>query len=230
MARRYPAETVSDGRQYGPRGLVRHWLELIYPIRDHIDEDGNQLINWVAQVQSTRRVPQNWSLPGKLEDFYPLFADWRFDWLDAAALIRNADMILEYPMVDREPLAQWTRGRVTLVADAAHPMYPRGGNGANQGILDARTLAGCLKRERHLDAAFRSYEEARIKAANAVVLINRSAASDVRLRVLYERSGGKPVARIQDIVSRRELAALSENYKRVAGFERETLRRRASLV
>jgi len=57
-----------------------------------------------------------------------------------------ADAVLEYPMVDQDPLPRWSFGRLTLLGDAAHPMYPRGGNGAAQGILDARSLAGCLKR------------------------------------------------------------------------------------
>jgi 2-polyprenyl-6-methoxyphenol hydroxylase-like FAD-dependent oxidoreductase len=219
----------------GSSMAVAGWLEVgklvVYPIRNNADAEGRQLVNWVAEIQSPRNVLQDWSLPGKLEDFYPTFASWTFDWLDCAALLRNADLILEYPMVDRDPLAWWSKGRVTLLGDAAHPMYPRGSNGAGQAILDARTLAGCLKRAAgDAPAAFAAYERARLEAANRVVLMNRTDPPDAILREVWKRSGDRPFARIEDVIPREELEAISERYKRVAGFERESLARRESLV
>ena len=89
-------------------------------------------------------------------------------------MIRKPEIVLEYPMVDRDPLPRWTHGRVTLVGDAAHPMYPRGGNGANQAILDARALARCVKAAADVPAALAAYEAERLKAANGVVLQNRA--------------------------------------------------------
>jgi len=159
-----------------------------------------------------------------------VFADRRFDWLDCAALIRDCGQFFEYPMVDRDPLPYWTLGRVTLLGDAAHPMYPRGSNGAGQAILDARALAGCLKRELDVPEALKAYETARLKAANELVLLNRADPPDTMLREVHRRTGDKPFARIEDVIAREELVALSENYKRVAGFERDSLARRASLV
>jgi 2-polyprenyl-6-methoxyphenol hydroxylase-like FAD-dependent oxidoreductase len=218
----------------GATMAVAGWLEVgklvVYPIRDRMDAEGRQLVNWVAEIQSPHHVMQDWSLPGKLEDFYPTFAGWKFDWLDCAALIRDAEMILEYPMVDRDPLPWWTQGRVTLLGDAAHPMYPRGSNGAGQAILDARTLAGCLKRGRDAPAALKAYEAVRLPATREVVLMNRTDPPDAILREVWKRSGDRPFARIEDVISREELEAISENYKRVAGFERESLARRGSLV
>src|SRR5271165_770225 len=102
---------------------ARHTTLIVYPIRDNIDAGGNQLINWVAEIEREVAAAVDWSKPGRLEDFYPSYQDWTFDWLDAAALIRNADLILSYPMVDRDPLERWTFGRVTLLGDAALPMY-----------------------------------------------------------------------------------------------------------
>ena len=216
----------------GASMAVAGWLEVgkmvIYPIREATD--GKQLINWVAEIQSPRNIIQDWALPGKLEDFQPTFAGWRFDWLDCAALIRDADMILEYPMVDRDPLPFWTRGRVTLLGDAAHPMYPRGSNGAGQAILDARVLAGCLLREKDVAVALKQYESVRLKAANEVVLMNRANPPDAILREVWKRSGDRPFAKIEDVISNAELVALSENYKRVAGFERDALAKRGSFV
>jgi 2-polyprenyl-6-methoxyphenol hydroxylase-like FAD-dependent oxidoreductase len=216
----------------GASMAVAGWLDVgklvIYPIRK--PEDGMQLVNWVAEIQSPRNVMQDWNLGGRIEDFYPTFEQWSFDWLDCAAMIRGADQVLEYPMVDRDPLPFWTRGRVTLLGDAAHPMYPRGSNGAGQAILDARTLTGCLKKNGETEIALREYEQLRLKAANDLVLMNRANPPDAILREVWRRSGDKPFARIEDVISGAELTALSENYKRVAGFERESLARRGSLV
>jgi 2-polyprenyl-6-methoxyphenol hydroxylase-like FAD-dependent oxidoreductase len=210
------------------------WLEcgklVIYPIRKQIDADGRQLINWVTEIQSPRNVMADWSLGGRLEDFYPTFAGWRFDWLDCAALLQSAEQVLEYPMVDRDPLPYWTRGRVTLLGDAAHPMYPRGSNGAGQAILDARSLAGCLARDADPQKALKAYEAKRLQAANALVLRNRSDPPYAILREVWQRSGDQPFARIEDVISREELVAISESYKRVAGFSREALAERGRLA
>jgi len=119
---------------------------------------------------------------------------------------------------------------VTLLGDAAHPMYPRGSNGAGQAVLDARTLAGCLKREADVPAALQAYEKARLKPAYEVVLMNRASPPDTILREVHRRTGDRPFGRIEDVISAAELAEISENYKRVAGFEREALARRESLA
>jgi len=218
----------------GASMVMAGWLEVgklvVYPIRDDIDGQGTQLVNWVAEIQSAKNVLQDWSRPGRLEDFLPTFGDWRFDWLDVQKLLRDADLVLEYPMVDREPLPFWTRGRVTLLGDAAHPMYPRGSNGAGQAILDARVLAGCLRREADVPAALQAYEAARLKPAYDVVLANRKDGPDAVLREVHRRTGDRPFARIEDVATREELLAILDNYKRIAGFERDALARRASLA
>jgi len=218
----------------GASMAVAGWLDVgkmvVYPIRRALDASGRQLVNWVAEIQSPRNVRQDWNLGGRIEDFYPTFEHWKFDWLDCAAMIRGAEQVLEYPMVDRDPLPWWTKGRVTLLGDAAHPMYPRGSNGAGQAILDARTLTGCLARNSDPGNALKEYEQVRLKAVNELVLMNRSNPPDAILREVWQRSGDKPYARIEDVISNAELVAMSENYKRVAGFERDALSRRGSLV
>ncbi len=225
---------VTRGKPYltGASMVIAGWLEagkmVVYPIRNY--PDGTQLINWVAEIQSPRNVLQDWNLAGKLEDFYPVFADRAHDWLDISAIIRDADSILEYPMVDRDPLPFWTQGCVTLLGDAAHPMYPRGSNGGGQAILDARVLAGCLRHEPSAETALAAYESARLKPAYEVVIANRSAGPDAILRKVHERTGDKPFERIDEVIGSDELAALAENYKRIAGFELGALRNRAPLV
>jgi 2-polyprenyl-6-methoxyphenol hydroxylase-like FAD-dependent oxidoreductase len=227
---------ITRGRPYltGESMVQCGWLDVgkivVYPIGKELDAQGRQLINWTAEIRSPRNVRADWSLNGRLADFLPTFESFRFEWLDVAEMLRNAGLVLEYPMVDRDPLPRWTFGRITLVGDAAHPMVPRGANGAAQGILDARTLAGCLARERAPVAALEAYERARLEAANEVVLASRAISPDTILRMVHERSGDRPFERVEDVVTQEELAALMEKYKRVAGFEREALSRRASLV
>ena len=114
-----------------------------YPISKEPDASGKFSINWVAE----RHMPptyqwrrEDYNRAARLEEFLPWFEDWRFDWLDVPGLIRNCPHAYEYPLVDRDPVAQWTFGGVTLMGDAAHPMYPIGSNGASQAILDARVI------------------------------------------------------------------------------------------
>lgn len=218
----------------GASMLIGGWLEVgkmvVYPIRDDVDGRGAQLINWVAEIQSPRNVMQDWNLAGRRDDFVPNFAGWCFDWLNVVALIDHAEAILEFPMVDREPLPFWTQGRVTLLGDAAHPMYPRGSNGAGQAILDARVLAGCLKRDRDVPAALAAYEAARLAPAYEVVLANRSVGPDAILRTVHERSGDRPFSRVEDVISSAELATMTRNYQRIAGFERDALAKRESFL
>ncbi|MDE2006313.1 MAG: flavin-dependent oxidoreductase, partial [Rhodospirillales bacterium] len=118
-----------------------------YPIG--VAPDGRAEVNWIAEQRFPADTPwprEDWNRPGRIENFLPLFADWRFPWLDVPALIRAAGAVFEFPMVDRDPLPWWTEGRVTLLGDAAHPMYPIGSNGASQAVLDARILARALAR------------------------------------------------------------------------------------
>src|SRR5262245_56272267 len=135
------AKPFLTGRSYVRIGSIQSGNLVIYPIVDDVDGQGQQLINRTAQVAQPGYERNDWNKPGRLEDFLPIFAGWTFDWLDVPDLLRRSDVIFEYPMVDREPVDRWTFGRVTLLGDAAHPMYPRGSNGSAQAILDARTLA-----------------------------------------------------------------------------------------
>jgi len=209
------------------------WLEtgkmVIYPIRDAVDGDGNQLVNWVAEVsRPLLKQPRDWNKPGKLEDFIDAFADWHFDWLDVPALIRGAEVILDFPMVDQDPLPFWTRGRVTLMGDAAHPMVPRGSNGAGQAILDAECLTNLLAQGRAPEDAFAAYEAERLEATSKVVLINRVAPPDIIIKEVVERTGDRPFENIDDVISRDELTSFQQQYKEVAGYDLATLQAKAN--
>jgi 2-polyprenyl-6-methoxyphenol hydroxylase-like FAD-dependent oxidoreductase len=216
------------GQSYMRAGWLAHGKMVIYPIRNNIDAEGRQLINWVAEVETPDHERQDWNKRGRLEDFIHYFADWHFDFLDVPAMIRAADEILEYPMVDKDPLDRWSFGRITLLGDAAHPMYPRGSNGAGQAILDAECLAARLADHADPRDALAAYEAERLDATSRVVLTNRVAPPDIILREIVERTGDKPFDDIDQVISRDELAAFQTRYKEVAGYDLATLRARAA--
>ncbi|GGE88918.1 flavin-dependent oxidoreductase [Stappia taiwanensis] len=205
-----------------------------YPIEDITLEDGSEgaLINWIADLKLPddylwRR--EDWNRPGVLADFLPRFADWHFDWLDVPAVIRAAEHVFEYPMVDRDPLPRWTHGPMTLMGDAAHPMYPIGSNGASQAILDARVLTREILRQGCVPAALEAYEEERRPATGRIVLANRADGPDKVLDVVEERAPDG-FEQIDQVLSAEELAETAAGYKKLAGFDVDGLNQRPSIV
>jgi 2-polyprenyl-6-methoxyphenol hydroxylase-like FAD-dependent oxidoreductase len=214
---------ILDGRTYLRIGSIETGKMVIYPIMDNVDGEGNQLINWMAEIRQQRAAMNDWNKRGELGDFYDIYQDWRFEWLDVADLISGAEQVLEYPMVDKDPVGQWTFGRVTLMGDAAHPMYPRGSNGAAQAVIDARVLADLLAEGHRPVEALQLYEAARLQQTAQVVELNRRFPPDyINIRV-EELTGGRPFRSIDDVISQDELRAISENYKKVAGFSLDAL-------
>jgi 2-polyprenyl-6-methoxyphenol hydroxylase-like FAD-dependent oxidoreductase len=191
---------------------------VIYPIVDDVDGSGNQLINWMAEIKRDTSEQNDWNKAGNLADFFPLYESWSFDWLNVAQMIRDADQILEYPMVDKDPIDSWTFGRVTLAGDAAHPMYPRGSNGAAQAAIDARTLADLLTKKSDPREALKAYEAARVAPAAKVVRTNREQPPDFINIKVEALVGDRPFDNLDKYITQDELRALSENYKRIAGF------------
>jgi len=194
-----------------------------YPIRNNVDAEGRQLVNWLWEIETPQYKRWDWNRAARVEDFIEDAESWRFEWLDVPAFLRAADLVLEYPMVDKDPLPAWSFGRVTLLGDAAHPMVPRGSNGAGQAILDARELALQLAGSPSPAEALKRYETARLGPTSNVVLENRRNPPDAILREVYQRTGDRPFQRIDDVISADELRALSERYKRVAGYDRGAL-------
>lgn len=215
---------ILTGKSYIRVGTIETGKMVIYPIIDKLDDDGMQLINWTTEIQGDATDMNDWNQKGKAADFAGIFKDWTFPWLDVPALIANSEEILEYPMVDKDPVARWTFGRVTFMGDAAHPMYPRGSNGAAQGLIDARTLAELLAVTPDPQAALQIYDQARVEATARVVRTNRTAPPDLINIKVDELSGGKPFRHIDDLISQEELRQISENYKRIAGFSQDALK------
>ena len=209
---------ILSGKSYLRVGSIDTGKMVIYPIADNVDGKGRQLVNWVAEIRQQGAAMNDWNRPGRPEDFVDIFRDWRFDWLDVPALINGAESIFEYPMVDKDPVARWTFGRVTLLGDAAHPMYPRGSNGSAQAIIDARVLAQHLAASGSVPAALAAYEQERLPTTARIVETNRTMPPDFINSKVDELSGGKPFRHIDDLISQEELARLSDEYKRIAGF------------
>ncbi|MGH3843451.1 MAG: flavin-dependent oxidoreductase [Pseudonocardiaceae bacterium] len=185
---------------------------LAYPISQRALDRGHALINWVCQVPVSDPGPltedASWNRPGRTADVLPYYAGWAWSWLDVPGLITGSTEILEYPMVDRDPLPVWGRGRVTLLGDAAHPMYPVGANGASQAIIDARVLAAKLASATDPIAGLAGYDNARRGATAGVVLANRE----------MHRAGNAAAVRAPDGLARSgELAAITATYRHITG-------------
>jgi 2-polyprenyl-6-methoxyphenol hydroxylase-like FAD-dependent oxidoreductase len=214
---------ILSGASVTRAGWLSHGKMVIYPIRE-AGPDGLQLVNWVAEIETPTYRRRDWNRAGSLDDFIGAFADWHFDWLDVSAFIRAADSVLEFPMVDQDPLPRWSFGRITLLGDAAHPMVPRGANGAGQAVLDTRAMTSALLAHDDPVAAFAAYEKERLEKTTRVVLTNRTNPPDAILREVYQRTNDKPFKAIGDVISHDELVALSDSYKQIAGFSQEALR------
>ena len=202
-----------------------------YPISREAAARGRSLINWIAELRfdpSRGWRREDWNRPGRIEDFLPRFESWDFGWLDAPALIRGASAVYEYPMVDRDPVARWSFGRVTLLGDAAHPMYPIGSNGASQAIIDARVLANRLATAADPTAALAAYDEERRPATARIVLANRANGPERVMQAVEERAP-RGFERLEDVISRAELEAAAGDYKMIAGFDKDALNGRPSL-
>ena len=213
-------DPILTGRSYLRIGTIATGKMVIYPIVGKYDDQGRQLVNWVAEIQRDDAPMNDWNAKADLADFMPVFEDWRFDWLDVPALLRASIQMLQYPMVDRDPLPFWRDGRITLMGDAAHPMYPRGSNGSAQSLIDARTLSEALAAASDPLKALDDYEAARREVTGRVVTTNRSQPPDFIIMKADELSGGKPFNHIDDLISQEDLRQIAARYEQVAGFAR----------
>jgi 2-polyprenyl-6-methoxyphenol hydroxylase-like FAD-dependent oxidoreductase len=193
---------------------------VLYPIGPGATPD-TRLTNWViyARVGDASQPPphrESWSRPGNYAAFRHLVQRLHLPFIDIAAMIQSTAEIFEYPMCDRDPLPWWTQGRVTLLGDAAHPMYPVGSNGASQAILDARCLADRLARH-PVPEALAAYESDRRPATAAIVHSNRIGGPE-RVVDLAASRAPHGFDRIENVATTEELAAIAKGYAQLAGF------------
>ncbi|MEW1828111.1 FAD-dependent monooxygenase [Streptomyces sp. NPDC088196] len=192
-----------------------------YPVADPAVEGGPTLMNWVLEI---RRLEPDEKLdrshrPIPTEEALAELFGWDLPWIDLSELIRGSTGIYEYPMVDRDPLPRWSFGRVTLVGDAAHPMYPMGMNGGSQSIVDARVLAWVLSRHDDPVRALEQYDHLRREPLNQLVLANRELGPEKIIALAEEAGGPVPVE---------QATAVSQGYKELAGCTTAVLNSRDS--
>ena len=210
---------ILTGKSYLRIGSIETGKIVIYPIVDNVDGAGQPADQLGGRDPRSDGAPMNdWNKPGELEDFIADLRGLALRLAGRAGADRAApSAIFEYPMVDKDPVPRWTFGRVTLLGDAAHPMYPRGSNGSAQALIDARTLAdaagaaAATPRRR-----WQRYEAVRLPADRARSCeTNRTVPPDFIIMKVDELSGGKPFpGTIDDLISQDELRRISEDYKR----------------
>jgi 5-methylphenazine-1-carboxylate 1-monooxygenase len=203
---------------------------VVYPIHADAARPGVCLTNWAvaARVGDGSAPPprrEDWNRPGRLEEALPFVRDhFRIDRLDPAALVEATEPIFEYPMCDRDPLPRWSFGPVTLLGDAAHPMYPTGSNGASQAILDAAALTRHLRSGGSISTALQAYDDERRPATAAVVYANRQGGSEGVID-LVEARAPNGFDELDRVATYAERAAIVSSYARLAGYALEQVNR-----
>lgn len=194
-----------------------------YPLSE-VGDDGMCTVNWIAELDRrafgmTNR--EDWNRRGNFDDFMPHFEDWVFDWLDIPAMCRQTDTAFEFPMIDRDPLERWTFGSVTLLGDAAHPMYPIGSNGASQAIIDGLVLADALAQD-GVAAGLARYEAERRPRTSQIVLSNRKHGPE-RVMDLAEQRAPSGFTDVNEVFAPGELEEVAAQYRQLAGFDLDSI-------
>jgi 5-methylphenazine-1-carboxylate 1-monooxygenase len=218
------AKPIRSGASFVGLGTHKHRM-VFYPISQPDPESGLATINWIAEVtvdSSAGWTSGDWTRRVKLEDFVHHFEGWVYDWLDVPALLKGAETIYEYPMIDRDPVPTWHDGHVALMGDAAHVMYPTGSNGASQAIVDARVLGACLLQHGVTAQALARYDALLCQEISALVLRNRGAGPFGLLNLVDERCGGT-FDDIDAVIAPQERNDFMARYKAAAGFAKDKL-------
>lgn len=193
---------------------------ILYPILDNADDSGLTLTNWIVEQNGRPEGVEDWNQKADVAEIAHLFDECQLDFINVGDMIRNAREVYLFPLIDHDPLPQWSFGRVTLMGDAAHAMYPRGGNGACQAIVDARVLAEQLVAHSDPVVALQRYEELRRPIANRIVMANRGDGPEVVRRIVEERTGGQRFDDIEAVLPFAEADAIFKDYHRMAGMKR----------
>jgi 5-methylphenazine-1-carboxylate 1-monooxygenase len=199
---------------------------VIYPIGAG-SEPGRNLTNWaiLSKVSDGRTPPprrEDWSRPGIAAELMPHLESFSIPQIDVKALVVATDQFWEYPMCDRDPLPRWSDGRVTLLGDAAHPMYPHGSNGASQAILDARCLADALAQTGNPRQALAAYEAERLPKTAEIVLSNRSGGPEGVIDAVVNLAPDG-FDDVEAVLSHAQREAIVRGYAKKAGFAKEQL-------
>jgi 5-methylphenazine-1-carboxylate 1-monooxygenase len=194
---------------------------VVYPIAEAV-VGHRRLTNWAVMARTgVEGTPpprrEDWSRPGRLDEVLPHVRRFAIGEVDVMALIQSTPVFWEYPVCDRDPLPAWSHGRVTLLGDAAHPMYPVGSNGASQAILDARALADALAETDDVSEALQRYEAARLRPTAEIVHANRTGGPEGVIDAV-EALAPDGFEDVETVLSHAEREAIVRGYARQAGF------------
>jgi 2-polyprenyl-6-methoxyphenol hydroxylase-like FAD-dependent oxidoreductase len=194
---------------------------VIYPIAPG-SSPASRLTNWAVLVRigdgsSPPPRREGWSNLGRRDEMMPYVTGFTIPQVDFAGLIKATPEFWEYPCCDRDPLPYWSSGRVTLLGDAAHPMYPVGSNGASQAILDARCLADALARAEHPRQALAGYERQRLPMTADIVASNRRGGPEGVIDAV-EQLAPQGFTDVDTILNYEAREAIVRGYAAKAGF------------
>ncbi len=226
-----PGVPIRTGSSFVGLGTHRHRV-VFYPISQQDPRTRVATINWIAEItvdNSSGWGDGDWNKKVEIDSFIHHFEGWNYEWLDVPAMLRGAEEVFEYPMIDREPVPTWVDGNVALLGDAAHVMYPTGSNGASQAIVDARVLGAAMIEHGVSGAALRAYDDQLCKEISALVLRNRGAGPFGLLNLLDERCGGV-FDDIEEVIPAAERDEFMSRYKAAAGFAIEKLNAAPSII
>lgn len=192
---------------------------IIYPIADDFDGTGLTLVNWVVEATRDESV-EDWNQQGGVEEIIGYYDTCTIPFLDVQELMRNAREVYLMPLIDHDPLDSWVDGRVVLIGDAAHAMYPRGGNGWCQALLDGGVLAEKLATIEDPRAALQAFEDERLENVNRIVMANRGEGYEVIRRIVQDRTEAKPFTNIEDVLPLAEADAIFSRYHALVGQPR----------
>ncbi len=203
---------------------------VIYPVSQQSMNQGKSLVNWIMELPIHMDLPpkkEDWNRPGNKADFANQFQQWKFDWLDIPNLIDITDSIYEFPMIDRDPIPQWSFGRVTLLGDAAHAMRPNGSNGASQAIWDAETITDMLLEKDETVQALKAYEDLRLEPVSNLVLENRKTGPEKVMQEADDNCTGDCTHQCT-CLARDYLETVASRYKKLAGFDTDSVNQQSS--
>lgn len=225
VARAAPPRTKNSFLMIG--GMTQRFI--CYPI-EPLDKNGETLLNWIAELrpESATVDKSDWNKKAHTDAFLGEFMDWKFGWLDVPDIVGRATDIWEYPMVDRDPVEHWVDGRVALIGDAAHAMFPQGSGGASQAIVDTRVMGSCLMQHASIEEALQDYEGRLLGPINELIRRNRSE-GPVGVLIDIEQRIAEGMT-LDEAVDKRAVADFMHAYKEAAGTTRDKLNASAPII